>query len=270
MSPINSFLAARLISADSAAPTSFSIPSSASAVSAPSASASAAANAGPPPPPLWLGPLGIVALVGFVISFSYMLVVQYRRQCAAAAEAAKNASMPPPRPRKSSKRTISTESHRSSLSTETPIAAPPPAYTAGSTLSAEDALLRITRANTLRNSIPCDSIVGAQVFAAPPSAIAPPNFTAETPLPPILRPVGARWAKRPRRKTRRQKHKSLGQANRKLSAMRPGRGQSEKLRRGTYTFVGLRHTDARAHIQGGHFLTNLQGDECSGLYSVSE
>lgn len=93
MSPINSFLAARLISADSAAPTSFSIPSSASAVSAPSASASAAANAGPPPPPVWLGPLGIVALVGFVISFSYMLVVQYRRQCAAAAEAAKNASM---------------------------------------------------------------------------------------------------------------------------------------------------------------------------------
>ncbi|KAJ6568952.1 hypothetical protein B0H19DRAFT_1256642 [Mycena capillaripes] len=186
MSPINSFLAARLVNGDSAAPTSFSIPSSASAVSAPSASASAAANAVPPPTPVWLGPLGIVALIGFVISFSYMLVVQYRKQCAAAAEATKNASMPPPRPRKSSKRTISTEARRSSLSTETPIAAPPPVYTAGGTLSAEDALLRITRANTLRNSIPRASIVGAQVSVAPHS-------TAEAPLPPILRPAGARW-----------------------------------------------------------------------------
>ncbi|KAJ6568931.1 hypothetical protein B0H19DRAFT_1256626 [Mycena capillaripes] len=165
MSPINSFLAARAVSSNSASLTSsFNIQaSSASAVIAPSASMSGAANAGPSPfnPPGWLGPL-IIALVVFVLFFCYIVYRAYRKQCAAAAEAAENSSSPPP-------------------------PTPPPAYGAAGTLSAEDAVLRITRANTLRNSIPRASIVGAQVLTALPDS------TAETSLPPMLRPVGARW-----------------------------------------------------------------------------
>ncbi|KAJ7916158.1 hypothetical protein B0H13DRAFT_1871414 [Mycena leptocephala] len=170
MSPINHPLIA--CNVDASSPTN--------AVLAATSSPSPIAHGGQPNIPIWVGYIAGVLLLCAIVAVCYFAYKASRKWRAKVPELITKSTAPINTPSKA-------KSAAPASSTETligaTIAPPPPAYTAwadNAIPESEYARLHITRTNTLKNQRR-----GVQVFAKP--------SVVETPLPPILRPDGARW-----------------------------------------------------------------------------